>query len=118
MTNRLLIIIRLIGGGKFKYLYASLRRRWLYLFRRGYVERQLRRRSGGCSECGGTCCRKTMPWCRYLDAGRCLLYGGQPLFCRIFPIDERDQELCDVRGTCGYRFPNDENAVETARMKN
>ena len=103
MMNRVYIFARLVCAGKFAYLYASLRHRVLYVFRRGYVEERLKTRVGSCAG-QGHCCARTMPWCRHFEAGRCRVYDNQPLFCRMFPIDEKDQELSGVKGVCGYRW--------------
>lgn len=103
MMNRSYICARLVVTGKFAYLYASLRRRLLYWFRRDYVERQRKGRTGVCLG-QGHCCARTMPWCAYFGAGKCRVYDRQPLFCRIFPIDRKDQQLSGVSGVCAYRF--------------
>lgn len=86
-----------------KYIYAGLRRRSIYYFRKEYFNRQMSRRRNKCSV-AGHCCKKTIPWCRHLIDGKCGAYEHQPLFCRIFPIDEKDIELSDVKGVCEYYF--------------
>lgn len=86
-----------------KYLYGSLRRRFIYYFLKGYYNRKLAKRRGACLE-KGHCCRQTIPWCPHLQENICRLYAQQPLFCRIFPIDEKDQELSGIKRECGYYF--------------
>ena len=93
----------LILRGKFRYLYAGLRRRALFYCARRYVDNQLRMRKGVCSS-AGHCCKMTLPWCRYFKAGVCSVYDKQPFFCKIFPIDEKDKDLSDVKEVCGYYF--------------
>ena len=86
-----------------KYGYSGFRRRVIFYLFRGYLNRSLFRRKGICVG-DGSCCRLTIPWCRHLEGGRCSIYERQPLFCRIFPIDEKDLELSDVKGVCAYYF--------------
>lgn len=101
--ERFVWALRLVLSGKFVYLYAGLRRRWLFVFYKEYVLRALDSRRGSCSG-AGHCCKATIPWCRHLETGKCRAYASQPLFCRIFPIDERDQKLSGMRDICGYSF--------------
>jgi hypothetical protein len=95
--------LRLLFLGKFRYIYAGLRRRFYCYFGRRYVDAQLSRRRGACSK-AGHCCKVALPWCEYLINGKCSVYDKQPFFCRIFPIDEKDKELSGVKGVCGYYF--------------
>ena len=88
----------LSSGGKVK-------RFWLVHFQRKYVQRQLSRRHGTCSQCG-TCC-KMLFTCPLLTKQRgCLWYSTcRPQSCRIFPIDQRDiDEVALCGGQCGYSF--------------
>jgi Fe-S-cluster containining protein len=96
-------IILSISKGKLKYIYAGIRRRLIFYFAKRYFQRQIARRRGACSK-AGHCCQATMPWCVYFKENTCIVYKQQPLFCRIFPVDERDQELSDVKTVCGYYF--------------
>lgn len=96
-------LFKLLSQREFKYIYAGLRRRFLYYFRTDYVNTQLARRRGACLK-DGRCCKITMPWCPYLENGKCAIYERQPLFCKIFPIDEKDKELSDVKERCSYYF--------------
>jgi hypothetical protein len=104
--NRFYIFFRLLSEGKIKYLYASFRRRFIFYFNQSYFRQQITRRKGNCSG-SGHCCAKTMPWCVYSKDHKCVVYEKQPFFCKIFPIDEKDIELSDVKGICGYRFDNE-----------
>jgi hypothetical protein len=38
----------------------------------------------------------------------CQIYGRQPFFCRIFPIDKKDKDMSRVSGVCGYKWEEDE----------
>ncbi|MBP7216491.1 MAG: hypothetical protein KBA46_04315 [Candidatus Omnitrophica bacterium] len=97
-------LVRLVIRGKFAYLYAGARRRYLYYFHRGYVLKQLTLRKGACNQ-RGDCCRLTLPWCKHLTKdGKCAAYQKQPLFCKLFPIDEKDQKLSGVGTRCAYFF--------------
>ncbi len=88
---------------KLKYIYAGLRRRFIYYFKREYFNRQLAKRAGECSGLGH-CCKLTRSWCPYLKGSVCVKYGSQPFFCKIFPIDEKDKELSDAVNVCTYHF--------------
>lgn len=83
-----------------------LRKKYLAWFRKGYVKRNLSARKGRCLACG-ICCRQIVPLCPFLTRdNKCRLpvwFGGWlPRYCRIFPIDELDQKMANVRGKCGY----------------
>lgn len=86
-----------------KYFYSSLRRRFIYYFKREYYNRKLAKRKGRCLG-EAHCCLLAVPWCPFLRETKCRLYARQPFFCRIFPIDEKDQELNGIKGVCGYYF--------------
>jgi hypothetical protein len=103
LYNYIKAAVRLIISAKFKYLYAGIRRRFIYYFRRGYFDSQLAKRKGQCSQ-AGHCCRKTFSCCEYFKHGLCSVYARQPFFCRVFPIDRKDIELSDMQGLCGYYF--------------
>lgn len=81
------------------------RKRWLVWFRADYVKEKLATRKGGCLACG-TCCRQSVPFCPFLtknDKCRiCIWFKWHPKYCKIFPIDEKDQRLLNVQGKCGY----------------
>ncbi|MBS1194453.1 MAG: hypothetical protein H6R29_385 [Methanomicrobia archaeon] len=86
-------------------LRSSLRRRYLYFFRRDYVEKMLSVRQGSCEGCGGVCCARVRS-CPFLEEGRCSLYtNGIPFFCQLFPVDWKDIELSAVSDVCQYSWP-------------
>lgn len=62
------------------------------------------KKKGSCFQGAAHCCKILLPHCPYLKNGRCAVYDKQPLFCKIFPIDEKDKELNDVRELCSYYF--------------
>lgn len=88
-----------------KHLYNALRKIYLVWFKNNYVKRSLSTRKGNCLACG-TCCRQTVPYCPFLTLdNKCRLYkwfNWLPKYCKIFPVDEVDQDLSDIRGKCGY----------------
>ena len=98
--------LKLIIRRKYKYLYAGVRRRFIFYFNKSYLNSQLSKRKGGCAVClpYRKCCKMTIPWCPYLEDEKCSIYDRQPFFCKIFPIDEKDIELNDVKGLCTYYF--------------
>ncbi|MDD5356458.1 MAG: hypothetical protein PHY56_07985 [Candidatus Omnitrophica bacterium] len=96
-------VIALLIRGKYKYIYASARRRFIFYFARNYFNSQMARRKGRC-EAGGHCCKIALPWCRHLKDVKCFSYNNQPFFCRVFPIDEKDKELSGVSRLCSYYF--------------
>lgn len=100
---KIYIIIRLMLQGKYRCLYGCIRRRFIFYFAKRYFARQLSRKKGKCST-GGHCCNVLISFCPYLEDGNCSVYDKQPLFCRIFPIDEKDKELYGVKYLCGYHF--------------
>ena len=103
ISSKFITFIRLIKGRKLKYIYGSLRRHIIFCLFKGYYNLQLSKRKGVCSS-NGHCCRLTIPWCAHFVHGKCSVYNKQPLFCKIFPIDEKDKELSDCKESCGYYF--------------
>ena len=101
--NNLQAVILLLERGKYKLIYASLRRRFIFYFARRYFKAQMASRKGACLGTGH-CCQIALPWCGHFKDGRCGIYSGQPFFCKVFPIDEKDKELSHVKGVCGYYF--------------
>lgn len=83
-------------------MMEMLRRRYLLIFRRSYIEKSLKERKGACLQCG-TCCR-TMLMCPYLkDGNTCELYPDKLReTCLRYPFDTKDQELSETIGKCGY----------------
>lgn len=82
-----------------------LRKRYLVWFKKDYVKRSLDKRKGNCLACG-MCCRQPVPFCLFLTKdNKCRLvirFRWHPKYCKIFPIDEKDQRLLNVQGKCGY----------------
>lgn len=101
-------IRRKVAGVKFRYkqLKGKLRRFFLCVFRKSYVEANIFRRNGECERCG-QCCKLVFK-CPFLRTDRegvtkCVIYGTRMEQCERFPIDERDLEEID-RTHCGYHF--------------
>ena len=84
-------------------LFSGLRHRWLVYFRPRYTIHSLLNRKGGCFACG-RCCLINKGWCRYFKDGKCQIYDRQPFFCKIFPIDRKDQLISGVGKECGYHW--------------
>lgn len=95
--------IRLLVSFKFRYIYAGIRRRLFFYFRKSYCREQSKQRKGACSGTGH-CCKNVLPWCGYFKNGKCEAYEKQPYFCKVFPLDEKDQFLSGVKDVCGYYF--------------
>lgn len=87
-----------------------LRKRYLVWFKKDYIKKSLATRRGNCLVCG-ICCRQSVPFCPFLNRDdKCRLvkwFGWNPKYCKIFPIDEIDQELLNVKGKCGYHWGSD-----------
>lgn len=88
-----------------KTIYEMCRKRCLVWFKADYVKEKLATRKGGCLACG-SCCRQSVPFCPFLTKdNKCRLviwFRWYPKYCRIFPIDETDQILSNIKGKCGY----------------
>ena len=97
------LLFRMIINSGFRHIYSGLRRRVIFYFFRGYLNKQLLLRKGRCNQ-EGACCKLTIPWCPYLEGSACRIYSAQPLFCKIFPVDPKDLELSGVKGACAYSF--------------
>ena len=97
------LLLRMAFSARFVYIYAGLRRRVIFYFLKGYLNRQSVLRKGRCNQ-EGACCKLTIPWCPHLEGSACRIYESQPLFCRIFPVDAKDLELSGVKGMCAYYF--------------
>ena len=97
-------IMRSVSATPLSRTWNKIRRFFLCLTNRDYVEEQEKRRSGECFSCGKCC---MLPFrCPFLLGDelnyRCAIYKERPEQCRDFPIDERD--LADVGFQCGYSF--------------
>lgn len=103
LGSRCGMLFRMILNSGFRHIYSGLRRRVIFYLRPGYFKRQIGLRKGSCNQ-EGACCKLTIPWCPYLDGSACRIYVNQPLFCRIFPVDEKDIELSGMKGVCAYTF--------------
>ena len=106
-------------GQRFLLGWGKVRRFYLHVFRRGYVERSIARRTGECRRCGACC--KLMFTCPHLDESRepfeCKVHETRSNNCRFFPIDERDLRDRDIimpDQPCGFSF---NTAAETAHAK-
>lgn len=97
------LLLRMAFSSRFAYIYSGLRRRAIFYLRPGYFKRQMGLRKGSCNQ-EGACCKLTIPWCPHLEGSACRIYANQPLFCRIFPVDEKDIELSGMKGRCAYYF--------------
>lgn len=87
-------------------LYQYLRRRYLLLFKKDYINKSLENRKGECNNCG--CCDSIKIGffkfkCKYFKNGECSIYDTDkmPYLCRIYPIDEKDKWGSSKEG-CGY----------------
>jgi hypothetical protein len=85
---------------KLKTIYCSIRRRFLVYFKHKYVKESLKKRKGSCN-CGGICCERNYPSCPFWMGKRCAI-NPPPMWCRMFPIDEKEIELSNVKDVCGY----------------
>ena len=91
-------------------LTGRVRRLYLNVLRRRYVQASLARRVGECRRCGA-CCQMGLR-CRHLTyegaLSACRLYDKyRSSNCRNFPIDERDladRDLVAPSVPCGFRF--------------
>src|SRR3989338_3800935 len=90
-----------------KHIHNMLRKKYLIWFKGDYVKINLAARKGECFACG-VCCRQIVPFCPFLTRdNKCRLikwFNWQPKFCKVFPLDEIDQYLCNIRGKCGYHW--------------
>jgi len=92
------------------HVNGKLRRFGLVHFRKGYVQRQMSVRQGGCRQCG-TCCNLLFTCPMITKQGRCLVYGAcRPQACKAFPIDQRDiDEVKLGGGQCAYSFNGEDS---------
>jgi len=91
-----------ILGIRLSRVKGLVRRAVLNIFKKSYVEKQLRRRKGECKQCG-KCCTLAFK-CPFLTkSGKCFIYNiCRPRQCKTFPLDKRDLE--EIDGECGYYF--------------
>jgi len=92
-------------------LSGVMRRFFLYVFNKKYVEESSSKCKGECLRCGA-CCRLFVSECPYLtfdDDGKssCSKYNATRMpNCVIFPIDSRDISERDIvsKIPCGFSF--------------
>ena len=98
--------------------WGKVRRFFLIVFFRDYVEKSIRKREGECARCGD-CCKLLFQCPHYddsVDPPVCRIHVKRPLNCRYFPINERDikdRELIGSGRPCGYSFPSRRNQKGT-----
>ncbi len=78
-----------------------VRRLYLWHFRRDYIYKSIAERKGECRSCG--CCVDRATSCKHYDKVRklCGIWNGIPLFCKLYPIDEKDKKEFSKK-YCGY----------------
>ena len=88
-------------GSILKFL-NFLRRNFMKLVDKNYVEKKLSRRKGKCRRCG-KCCEG----CKFLNKQKklCSVYNNRPkILCHNdFPLDELDKKIWKIK-RCGYSF--------------
>lgn len=86
-------------------LHLALRRRYLFWFRKKYIQESLVLRKGHCLKC--PCCYtpglfKKNGRCKYLKGNSCLIYNSKiPPLCKLYPLDEQDK-IPFSKKHCGY----------------
>lgn len=86
-------------------ILSSIRRRLIYYLKKDYIKNMLKYRKGSCNNCYAECCYLTRSFCMHLKDGKCLAYKkNMPLFCKIFPIDNKDIELAGMKDICKFKF--------------
>lgn len=94
---------------KLNQFKGKIRRIYLILLRKKYVNDQLNIRKGECIRCGACC--KFIFECPFLKNHRslpeCKIHNKRPPSCKFFPIDDRDineRNQINPKTTCGYFF--------------
>jgi hypothetical protein len=98
-------------GNRLVLWFGVLRRFFLYVFNRKYVEQGIAKRKGNCARCGA-CCTLITGNCVYLSfdsdgKSLCRNYNAFRMpNCRIFPIDNNDIKDRDIvsKKPCGFYF--------------
>ncbi len=89
-------------------LYKIIRRRLFFIFRKGYVESQLKKRKGSCNHC--SCCdMKFFGFYNYncphhdKETKKCKIYNTKEwkYICRSYPFDEKDK-WNRFKDKCGF----------------
>lgn len=111
------LLLKRTGSGvwaKLRLAWGKIRRGYLGLLRRGYVDSRVNARHGECLRCG-TCC-KLLYVCPHLEelfdgTTQCKIHERRGINCRIFPVNGRDLKDRDLiaEGSnskpCGFSFP-------------
>ena len=102
-------------GKEIGTLKRALRRKYYILFKKAYVEKQLRERKGKCGMHG--CCNLSVfhSFRNCFDRKnprKCLKWGNQPPECRIYPFDEEDK-IPETRAYCNFYW-----SKKKSRQKN
>jgi hypothetical protein len=98
-------------GNRLVLWFGVLRRLFLFLFNKKYVEKNISLRKGKCINCG-TCCKLFIPHCIHLifdsdGKSLCKKYKSFRMpNCKIFPIDYNDIKDRNIVSDepCGYYF--------------
>ncbi|HEY4716475.1 MAG TPA: hypothetical protein VII00_05165 [bacterium] len=99
------LLLEKIKNHEVRKLVNKVRRFIRCHFNAEYLGFYLKKRRGGCLQCG-ECCSLVYKCPFLIRKGiqkKCLIYHtGRPRQCRLFPIDRFD--LSDVNFKCGYFF--------------
>jgi hypothetical protein len=91
----------------------QIKRRYLLLLKKDFVESGLKRRRGECKGCGA-CCRSSFP-CPFLyekdGKSLCSIHETKPDVCKIYPFTEADV-VPHTAGKCGYYFVDEDGAED------
>ena len=101
-------------SSKLRLSLGKIRRAYLGLLRKGYVNSRVKARRGECIRCGACC--KLLYVCPHLEelpegTTQCKIHEQRPINCRIFPVNGRDLEDRDLIAEgdnskpCGFSFP-------------
>ena len=96
---------------QFKLWCGVMRRFFIFIFHKKYIEDMLKFRSGKCARCGA-CCKLISRKCPYLELNSegmysCKIHKSFRMpNCIIFPVDYRDIEDRNLVTCkpCGYKF--------------
>jgi hypothetical protein len=92
-------ILEIISIRSFLKVFNRLRREFMKLIDKDFLDKKLRKRKGFCNKCGD-CCKG----CKYLKDKKCIVYNNRPWFCyKEFPLDRLDQKIWGVKN-CSYWF--------------
>jgi hypothetical protein len=92
-----------------KFIYLSLRRRYIFHFKKRKFYENLKKRKGKCKKCGA-CCNLTRSFCLFLENNKCNLYKSKiPFMCKIYPIDQKEIDSYGLTDICGYYWEEEKN---------